>query len=203
MSEAGTIAMSFNNPIAPLDSDWELRWAPYDGPTYRAVLEQLEASDVVIEIGAGDLRLARQMAATSKRVYAVEINTEVLAQGLGSEQALPGNLIPIQADARIMDFPSEVTVAVLIMRHCTHFRLYAEELKAKGCPKLITNARWHMGVETVALQGPRLSFAEVEIGWYACWCGAAGFKSGPVEKLTPAAEAIIHEVMDCPKCLAR
>jgi len=35
VSEAGAIAKSFNNPIASLDSDRELRWAPYDQPTYR------------------------------------------------------------------------------------------------------------------------------------------------------------------------
>ena len=39
--------------------DWELHWAPYDPATYQMVLEQLLPDDVVLDIGAGDLRLAR------------------------------------------------------------------------------------------------------------------------------------------------
>ena len=42
------------------DADWEALWSPYDQSTYHAVLEMIQSTDVVIDIGAGDLRLARQ-----------------------------------------------------------------------------------------------------------------------------------------------
>lgn len=180
--------------------DWELRWAPYDSPTYQLALDQLTAHDIVLEIGAGDLRLARQMAERVCKVYALEINPLTLDQGLASSPPLPASLIPIPADAQSFDFPRGITVGVLLMRHCTHFRLYAEKLREAGCKRLITNARWGMNVETVDLQSPRVSYDHLEIGWYACWCGAAGFKAGPPERLTPETEAAIHEVTNCPNC---
>ncbi len=183
-----------------LDADWELAWAPYDPPTYQAVLEQLLPSDVVLEIGAGDLRLARQMAGIARKVYGMEMNARVLAQGLRNGDPLPGNLVPIHTDALVEAFPPDVTVGVLLMRHCSHFQVYAEKLRRLGCQKLITNARWRMSVETIALQTPRARFEDVKIGWYACWCGAAGFKNGPVERFTPEVDAMIYEVIDCPAC---
>jgi SAM-dependent methyltransferase len=185
------------------DDNWEYRWAPYDPPTYQAVLEQLRPYDVVLDIGAGDLRLARQMAGTVRKVYSIEINPEALNIGLEENKLLPDNLIAICADALKIDFPSEVTVGILLMRHCAHFRSYANKLKNIGCRKLITNARWRMSVETIDLSAARNKFEEIKIGWYACWCGAVGFKSGPVELLTRETEAIIHEVIDCPNCLHR
>ena len=62
------------------DAAWEAMHAPYDQPTYQAVLDQLSEEDVVLDIGAGDLRLARQMAKIARKVYAVEINARVLEQ---------------------------------------------------------------------------------------------------------------------------
>jgi SAM-dependent methyltransferase len=165
------------------------------------VIEQLLPNDVVLDIGAGDLRLARQMAGITRKVYSIEINPEVLAQGLEKDESLPGNLITICGDAQTMDFASGVTVGVLLMRHCTYFMGYANKLKNIGCQRLITNARWRMSVETIDLFTPRIKFEQVKIGSYACWCGAVGFKDGPVELLTPENNAIIHEVIDCPNCL--
>jgi len=179
--------------------DWELLWAPYDLATYQLVLEQLHPEEVVLEIGAGDLRLTRQIAAVAHKGYGIEINSSVLGQGLN--QPVPDYLVVLQADALVVDFPSEVTVGVLLMRHCTHFNFYANKLSSLGCQKLITNARWRMGVETIALQAPRIKFSQVVCGWYACWCGAVGFKPGLVELLTPEIDGIIHEVIDCPHCL--
>jgi hypothetical protein len=184
-----------------ISNNWELLWAPYDAPTYRSVLDQLFPYDIVLDIGAGDLRLARQMACITRRVYAIEINAGFVEQGLLSGSPAPDNLITICADALVVDFPPEITVAVLLMRHCTHFNFYAEKLKNLGCQRLITNARWRMGVETIALQKTRKRFEKVKIGWYACWCGAVGFKNGPVDLLTPKSDAIIHEVINCPKCI--
>ena len=79
--------------------------APYDQPTYQAVLDLLEPADVVRDIGAGDLRLARQMAGIVRKVYAVEVNAWVLDQASASSDPLPVSLIPILADARSFDFP--------------------------------------------------------------------------------------------------
>jgi hypothetical protein len=195
------LAAKCQSPIAA--DDWEYRWATYDAPTYRAVLNHILPSDVILEIGAGDLRLAQKMAIIAQKVYAVEINAAVLDQGLKSGQSLPHNLVPVCTNAQTMDFPPDVTTGVLLMRHCTHFQLYAEKLKSAGCEKLITNARWRMDVECIPLNLPRINFEQVEIGWYACWCGQTGFKSGPVEKITPELDAIIYDVFDCPNCLKR
>jgi hypothetical protein len=193
--------MVLSDDFSPaVNGDWELKWAPYDPPTYQAVLEQLLPEDVVLDIGTGDLRLARQMAIAACKVYGMEINARVLDQGLRYGGPLPGNLIPIRTDALVEDFPPDVTVGVLLMRHCAHFNVYANKLRNLDCQKLITNARWRMAVETIALQASRIKFEQVKIGWYACWCGAVGFKNGSVELLTLETNAIIHEVIDCPAC---
>lgn len=86
------------------------------------------------------------------------------------------------------------------MRHCQNFRLLADKLVAAGARRLITNVRWGLGVELVDLLAPRITYASIHFGWYACWCGATGFLSGPPEDLTSELEAKIHEVIDCPAC---
>ncbi len=165
---------------------WEALYAPYDQPTYQAVLDQLKSNDIVLDIGAGDLRLSRQMAMITRKVYAVEINGRVLDDAHSSPDPLPSNLIPICADARLLDFPTNITVGVLMMRHCTCYRLYATKLQKTGATRLITNARWRMDVEVVNLFAGRQSFAEIPMGWYACLCGGTGFKEGPVEHWSTA-----------------
>ena len=182
------------------DADWEAMHAPYDQLTYRAVLDQLSPDDIVLEIGAGDLRLARQMAEIARKVYAVEINTRVLEQADAWRDQLPANLIAVCADARHVDFPSDVTTGVLMMRHCTCFRTYADKLRSAGATRLITNARWRMDVEVVDLVSPRSSYAEVGMGWYACLCGAIGFKEGPLEHWSFEMDKIIQEVSSCLRC---
>lgn len=175
--------------------------APYDRPTYQAVLDQLRADDVVLDIGAGDLRLARQIARIAQKVYAVEIDAQVLDLADTWRDPMPANLTPIHADARGLDFPTDVSAGVLLMRHCTCFRLYAEKLKEAGATRLITNARWRMGVETVDLVSPPVAFADLAMGWYACACGATGFKEGPVESWSLELDRITHEVSGCPHCM--
>ena len=179
---------------------WEEMYAPYDRPTYQTVLELLLPEDVVLDIGAGDLRLSRQMALIARKVYAVEMNASVLDQASASRDPLPGCLIPIRADARAFNFPLDTTVGVLMMRHCTHFRLYLEKLRDAGARRLITNARWHMSVEAVELSGKRIFFKDVDMGWYACLCGATGFKAGSTEQWSIEMDKVIHEVADCPQC---
>ena len=54
--------------------DWEAMWAPYDQPPTKRCWSCSSPRDVVLDIGAGDLRLSRQMAAVARKVYAVEID---------------------------------------------------------------------------------------------------------------------------------
>ncbi|MEO8358300.1 MAG: rRNA adenine N-6-methyltransferase family protein [Chloroflexota bacterium] len=182
---------------------WEAMYAPYDQPTYQAVLDQLKPDDVVLDIGAGDLRLTRQMARMVRKVYAVEIDASVLDQVSASRDPLPGNLTSVCADARALDFPSDLTAGVLMMRHCTHFHLYFEKLRNVGALRLITNARWHMHMEVVDLRVRRKSFADADPGWYACLCGAAGFKEGSAEHWLSEMDTDTNEVSNCPKCMER
>ena len=184
-------------PAVPVEA-WEWMWAPYDAATYQTVLSQVVASDTVLEIGAGDLRLSRMLAECASHIYALEINTTLLEQS--SQETVPANLAVITGDARLVPFPQDVTVAVLLMRHCTHFQLYFEKLQAIHCRRLITNARWGMGVETIDLAAAAHTFEEIGMGWYACRCGGRGFRPGPPSQLTEAAASTIWEVSACPSC---
>jgi hypothetical protein len=176
--------------------NWERRWAAYDEPTYRAVLAWVRPEDVVLDIGAGDLRLARRMAAQARRVVAIELNPALLAGG----EPRPANLEVVCGDAYRLPFPAGITTGVLLMRHCRRFDRLAGKLAASGCRWLITNARWGLGVERLDLRAPCRPFRSLRLGWYACQCGATGFVPGPPEWLTAEVEAQIHEVTDCPAC---
>ncbi|MCA9958184.1 MAG: hypothetical protein KC443_04070 [Anaerolineales bacterium] len=175
---------------------WEQMWSPYDEVTYAQVLTWVRPYHVVLDIGAGDLRLARRLAQQAKWVYALEMNDTLLP----AVATLPDNLQVICADARSYPFPSDVTLAVLLMRHCLHVAVYLEKLRAIGCRYLVTNARWGFGVECIDLFAVRKPFTAVNMGWYACRCGATGFVPGPPEKLTPGVETAVHEVHHCPDC---
>lgn len=180
-------------------SDWEGWFSPCDHDTYAWVLGRIGNHDIVLDIGAGDLRLALQMAARARRVYAVEVNPlvlEVALREIGLD--LPRNLQVICANALDVPIPSDVTVAVLLMRHCQHFAAYCERLQVAGCQRLITNARWKSNVEVIDLTRPPVPFAEVKEGWYACRCGEIGFIGGVERPDTPTAE-----VFDCPSCCGK
>ncbi|OGO47622.1 MAG: hypothetical protein A2W37_07400 [Chloroflexi bacterium RBG_16_63_12] len=181
------------------DSDWEAAWAPYDEATYRAALAFLRPDDVVLDIGAGDLRFARRAAALVRRVVAVERNAALFPFSTQPQTTCEGVLIVLQGDALAVDFPPDVTVGVLLMRHCRHFAHYIARLRGVGCRQLITNARWGMGVECVSL-APQPSFAASGPGWYACLCGAVGFKPGPPESITPIVLQRVHALENCPAC---
>ncbi len=186
--------MGHNEVPAALDA-WEACWAPYDESTYGAVLAALDAEDVVLDIGAGDLRLARRLAQRCRFVFAVEQNPALLPAG-----RLPTNLQVITADAREMPFPKTITTAVLLMRHCRHFDLYWRQLMATSCRRLITNARWRTGLEIINLRRPRLSYDQHHQGWYGCHCGAAGFRPGPADRLSDEMLSRVVEVVACPRC---
>lgn len=179
---------------------WEQRWAAYDEATYDFVLAQLREDDVVLDIGAGDLRLARRMAGRVRKVYAIEIQAALVNDGddlIGGE---PDHLAVVCADARTLPFPAGITLAVLLMRHCRQVGLYWDKLKVAGCQRLITNARWRVGVERVDLTAWRRPYSQVAMGWFACSCGATGFIPGPPEQLTLTVLNTVQEVSVCPEC---
>lgn len=176
--------------------DWEGWFSPYAPEIYEAVLDHVTPDDVVLEIGAGDLRLALQLAQRAQRVIAVEVNPLVVGSALETIGLnLPSNLQVMCANALDIAIPSDVSAAVLLMRHCRHFALYFDRLEAAGCERLITNARWKSGVECVDLAEPRVSFGSVECGLYACRCGAVG---AVLEGDSNGAR--VSEVESCPHC---
>lgn len=176
--------------------EWEGQFSRYDEETYQAVLERVRPEDVVLEIGAGDFYLALQIAQRASRVYAVEVNPLLVATTLATIGfSLPRNLQVICANARDFPFPTDVTTAVLLMRHCRHFGEYFDRLRAAGCRWLITNVRWRCGVEAIDLRAPRIPFEQVDEGWYACRCGAVGYVG-----VGDRVDAPPLEVADCPNC---
>ena len=179
-------------------ADWEGWFSPYDSQVYQAVLDQIRSEDVVLDIGAGDLRLALRMAPRSQRVYALEVNPVLVAEALTVVGlALPRNVHVICANALDLPVPPGVTVAVLLMRHCRHFRWYVDRLRAARCQRLITNARWRTTVETIDLTSRGGAYDELEEGWYACRCGATGYMGvGGRPESDPV------EVETCPACSA-
>lgn len=178
--------------IHPLD--WEAACAAYDESTYNAALDYIGPDDIVLDIGAGDLRFARQAARRARSVIAIERRPELL---LASPN--PDNLTVICDDALKVPFPPGVSVAVLLMRHCRHFAEYVAKLREIGCRSLITNARWGMGVEHISLvRQPHHS--TIEPGWYACMCGAVGFKPGAPQAITSSTLNSVTSVETCPAC---
>lgn len=182
-----------------LSTDWESRWAPYDTDTYELALSFLRPADVVLDIGAGDLRFARRAARQVTRVIAVERNPEILFSTRRNTEE-HGHIQMICADALTLQFPRGVTVGVLLMRHCRHFREYAAKLRACGCQRLITNGRWGMSVEAIDLHAPRHPYAQVQSRWYACECGSVGFAPGPLELIDADSLEQVIDVSDCPDC---
>ncbi len=182
--------------------DWEAAFAPYDEETYQAVLAQISPQDIVLDIGAGDLRLTKRVASIARRVYAIERDPAVLAQSDRRAACWPANLIVICADALTMAFPADVTTALLLMRHCTreHFAAYLQRLSAlRRCQRLITNARWKMDIEVIDLQSGERYDPNL-VGWYACRCGAIGFTPGDPGFITPQVLAEVIDVVSCPQC---
>jgi hypothetical protein len=181
-------------------NDWEAAFAPYDEETYHAVLAQIAPHDVVLDIGAGDLRLTKRVAARARRVYAIERDPAVLAQS--DRGTWPANLIVICADALTTSFPGDVTTAILLMRHCTraHFTAYLRHLSAlRRCRRLITNARWKMDVEVIDLRSGGV-YDPDRAGWYACHCGSIGFTPSDPAVITPQVLAEVIDVVSCPQC---
>jgi hypothetical protein len=191
------------------------------------VLAAIQPDDVVLEIGAGDLRLALRIAEQARQVIAWEIQPELIRAAVhGTAASITDNdcsrrtrdpagakpasnhgagerLIVVCTDARSEPMPPGVTVAVLLMRHCTHYALYVDKLRAAGCRRLITNARWGVEVEVIDL-APAAPFASVEAGWYACRrCGATGWAGDDETALNETSVAHVADVEGCPACGVR
>lgn len=186
-----------------LDS-WEARWAPYSEADYAAVLAAIRPDDVVLDIGAGDLRLARRMAQIASQVIAWEIQPGLLAvaEDMKREtwQKSAPALTVVCTDARSEPAPPGVTMAVLLMRHCTHYALYVEKLRAAGCQRLVTNARWGVGVEVIDL-APAAPFESLATGWYACRrCGAIGWAGEDAAAVNAATLENVTDVEGCSSC---
>jgi glycyl-tRNA synthetase alpha subunit len=176
---------------------WEGWYSPYDEETYLQVLQKIEKEDIVLDIGAGDLRLALRIAGQVQRVYAVEVNPLVVGAALRTIGFyLPRNLQVVCANALDFSTPVGITVGVLLMRNCQHFGQYFDRLCAAGCRRLLTNARWKAGLEEIDLTAPRLPFERVRDGWYACRCGAIGCVGSEVR-----VDALPMEVAQCPACV--
>lgn len=186
--QSAVVVETCKNTIPRTSDEWEALFAPYDESTYADALAAFEPDDIVLDIGAGDLGFTGRMAERVRRVTAIEQRVELFSPNV------PGNVRVICADARAVEFPRDISAALLLMRHCQHFSLYREKLERAGCKKLITNARWGMNVEVIALDAPRIAFAMLEGGWYGCACGRVGFKPGAAW-----VESVI-EVKDCPAC---
>ncbi len=177
------------NHVPRTDAEWEAAFASYDEPTYRDALAFLNPKDIVLDIGAGNLRFAKRAAKRVKQVFAIEQRAELIPE------KLPHNVQVFCGDARTVEYPNNLTAAILLMRHCQHFSLYREKLERVGCKTLITNARWRMDVERIDLHATRIAFSNFLGGWYACACGAVGFKENAV-----ISDAVI-ELSECPRCL--
>jgi hypothetical protein len=180
--------------------DWAGTWALYDEGTYQAALDYLEPGSFILDIGAGNLHLAGRALAKGCRVIAVEFQLAVIRQAppdvLSHER-----LHVVAADARDYPFPPGLDAALLLMRYCEDFALYVRKLRACGCPKLITNARWRMGVECIPLRVGE-AFQADRVGWYACVrCGKTTFITGRVDQLTLGIELDYVNVEGCPHCL--
>ncbi|NPA91580.1 MAG: methyltransferase domain-containing protein [Chloroflexi bacterium] len=182
-----------------MNTRWDALWAPYDEDTYAFVLEQVTPDDVVVDIGAGDLRLAFRLAQRVRRVYAIERQPHLVARAL-QERQRPANLFILVGDARVLPFPPDVTIGVLLMRHSPDVALYWAKLQERGARGLVTNARWGLGPEYIDINAPRVPFEHVQMGWYACRCGATGFIPGPPEEMDEHVFRTIHEVANCPVC---
>lgn len=176
------------------DVQWEAAWAPYDQATYDAALQLISPEDCVLDIGAGDLRFAKRAAGRARAVFAIERRAELLSS------PLPPNLLVICGDALTVPFPRGITAGVLLMRHCLHLRDYITKLRAVGCMRLITNARWRIGVEQIELDAPRIPFQELDGGWYACLCGATGLVAASAESIDAEVLDCMAEVTECPAC---
>ena len=91
------------NNVPRTDAEWEAMFAPYDDQTYSDALAFLKPNDIVLDIGAGDLRFANQAAARVEYIFAIEQRAELL------QNRVAPNIEVIHADARRVEFPKNIS----------------------------------------------------------------------------------------------
>lgn len=78
---------------------------------YESMLQKLGPEDVLCDMGAGDLRFSLMASERCKKVYAVEMNPEILSDSLRIiKWCIPRNLVVVCADWRSFLIPQDVTV---------------------------------------------------------------------------------------------
>lgn len=97
--------VSFNSAI----------YMPHSYYQYQDVLNNVNKNDVIIDMGCGDLRLAYLLSKCVKKVYAVELNPEILYKAikvLGYNK--PMNLIIVLSDWVYFPIPCDVSKIVCL-----------------------------------------------------------------------------------------
>ncbi len=106
---------------------------------YDKMLLRLKKTDVICDMGAGDLRFDLMAVDVCKKVYAVELNPVILANAIkiiGYE--MPRNLIPVCCDWRYFNIPDEVTAVTCLVN------IYSKDLPLKTWKE--NNRRVYHGV---------------------------------------------------------
>ena len=187
-----SVSASYEEGLKAAEKEVQQQMSQIKG-VMQALMQPIAEQDEALEEA-----LVHTIAGIAKQVYAIEMQPDLLT----GFAFLPANLTVLCADARSVPWPENITLGVLLMRHCTHVQLYASRLRAVGCRRLVTNARWGLDVELVEL-GQRAAWNSVNTGWYACTCGQTGFVPGPPEQLTEDRLEQIAEVENCPACDSR
>ncbi|MFQ5951219.1 MAG: rRNA adenine N-6-methyltransferase family protein, partial [Candidatus Geothermarchaeales archaeon] len=88
-----------------------------DRSLYTAAVRAVGPTDVVFDVGAGDLRLDVALSERVRKVYAVEIDPVLLGRALEViGYRLPSNIVPICADGLRLSLPSDVSVVLALIR---------------------------------------------------------------------------------------
>lgn len=96
-------------------------WFCPETNNYPLILEAVNENDVVLDACAGDLRLSLLLSQICKKVYAVEINPNLVSSSLRIiGRNLPKNLIVTCADIQQFPLPKDVTLIVLLHIHYSH-----------------------------------------------------------------------------------
>lgn len=114
---------------------------------YADVIENVDENDVVLDVCAGNLALDLILSRICKKVYAVEVNPEVLSRALeiiGLD--LPRNLIVVCCNALDFPVPQDVNTVILLNIHWKH-PIPIEWIEGK---KFITS----IGGEIAVLESP-------------------------------------------------
>lgn len=109
-------------------------WFLPEDSEYKIVLDRVCKTDVILDIGAGNLALDIILAERCKKVYAVECNPFTISKALKTiGYHLPRNLIVICANGLDLPIPTDVNTLVMLLRH------FSQDLPEKylDIPKII------------------------------------------------------------------